>query len=131
MSILFPYLALSYGVFRCLLANVLRRNVTAACQSMKEGKWDRKAFAGGSELMGQTLAIIGLGRIGKEVAQRMRSYGMQVNLIRRSIKPILHGNNSEFFRRSSVMIHLLRRKKRKSTPSNYYSWHKSGLSRII
>ena len=32
----------------------------------------------GSELMGKTLAIIGLGRIGKEVATRMQSYGMRV-----------------------------------------------------
>lgn len=48
---------------------------------MKEGKWDRKSFSGGSELMGKTLAIIGLGRIGKEVANRMKSFGMKVNLI--------------------------------------------------
>lgn len=57
------------------------RNVTSGCQSMKEGKWDRKSFAGGSELMDKTLAIIGLGRIGKEVASRMKSFGMKVNLI--------------------------------------------------
>lgn len=55
------------------------RNVTVACQSMKEGRWDRKAFSGGSELSGKTLAIIGLGKIGKEVAFRMRAFDMQVN----------------------------------------------------
>ena len=32
----------------------------------------------GCELNGKTLAIIGLGRIGREVAVRMRSYGMKV-----------------------------------------------------
>ena len=32
----------------------------------------------GSELSGKTLAIIGLGRIGKEVAIRMQSFGMKV-----------------------------------------------------
>ena len=45
--------------------------------SMKEGKWDRKKFMG-SELYGKTLAIIGLGRIGKEVALRMQAFGMKV-----------------------------------------------------
>lgn len=55
------------------------RNITGACQSMKEGRWDRKAFSNGSELLGKTLAIIGLGRIGKEVAIRMKSFGMQVS----------------------------------------------------
>ena len=32
----------------------------------------------GSELLGKTLAIVGLGRIGREVAQRMQSYGVTV-----------------------------------------------------
>ena len=44
---------------------------------MRDGKWDRKSFMG-SELSGKTLAIIGLGRIGKEVALRMQSFGMKV-----------------------------------------------------
>ena len=48
-----------------------------AAQSMKEGRWDRKAFMG-IELNGKTLAIIGLGRIGREVALRMQSFGMTV-----------------------------------------------------
>lgn len=54
------------------------RHVAAACQSMKEGRWDRKAYMG-AELQGKTLAIIGLGRIGREVAHRMRSFGMTVS----------------------------------------------------
>ena len=44
---------------------------------MKAGRWDRKKFMG-VELYGKTLAIIGLGRIGKEVAIRMQSFGMKV-----------------------------------------------------
>lgn len=45
---------------------------------MKELKWERKKYSGGSELNGKTLAIIGLGKIGKEVARRMKHFGMQV-----------------------------------------------------
>lgn len=53
------------------------RNVGKACMSMKDGRWDRKLFMG-EELMGKTLAIVGLGRIGREVGSRMRSFGMKV-----------------------------------------------------
>ena len=45
--------------------------------SLKEGRWDRKKYMG-NEVYGKTLAIVGLGRIGKEVAIRMQSFGMQV-----------------------------------------------------
>lgn len=48
-------------------------------ESLKQGKWDRKLYTG-HELYGKTLAIIGLGRIGKEVAIRMQSWGMKVNV---------------------------------------------------
>ena len=44
---------------------------------MKEGRWDRKLYTG-SELYGKTLAVLGLGRIGKEVASRMNAFGMKV-----------------------------------------------------
>ena len=46
--------------------------------SLKEGRWDRKLFSG-EELYGKTLAIIGLGRIGREVAVRMKAFGMKVD----------------------------------------------------
>lgn len=44
---------------------------------MKEGKWDRKIYAG-SELCGKTLAVLGLGRIGREVGMRMKAFGMNI-----------------------------------------------------
>lgn len=44
---------------------------------MKAGKWDRKKYMG-VELEGKTLGIIGLGRIGREVATRMQSFGVKV-----------------------------------------------------
>ena len=43
------------------------RHVAQACASLKEGRWDRKQYLG-SELHGKTLAVVGLGRIGKEVS---------------------------------------------------------------
>ncbi len=46
---------------------------------MKAGRWDRKKFMG-VELCGKTLAIVGLGRIGREVAGRMQAFGMRVQL---------------------------------------------------
>jgi len=47
---------------------------------MKEGRWDRKLYAG-TELYGKTLAVLGLGRIGREVAIRMKTWGMRVSWI--------------------------------------------------
>ncbi|ETN81211.1 4-phosphoerythronate dehydrogenase [Necator americanus] len=44
---------------------------------MKAGKWARKDFMG-EEIFGRTLAILGLGRIGSEVATRLRAFGMRV-----------------------------------------------------
>lgn len=59
----------------CALICALSRNVAAGDASMKAGRWDRKKFMG-NELYGKTLAIVGLGQIGKQVALRMQSFGM-------------------------------------------------------
>src|SRR5687768_1755596 len=53
----------------------LARKIPQAHMSMKEGKWDRKAFSG-VELYNKTLAILGMGRIGGEVARRAIAFGM-------------------------------------------------------
>lgn len=55
----------------------LVRRVPWAAQSMREGAWDRKSFAG-IELRGKTLGVIGLGRIGAHVARVARALGMTV-----------------------------------------------------
>jgi len=55
----------------------LARLVPAADRAMKEGRWDKKRFLG-NELRGKTLGVAGLGRIGREVAQRARSFGMRI-----------------------------------------------------
>ncbi|XP_017032695.1 D-3-phosphoglycerate dehydrogenase [Drosophila kikkawai] len=61
----------------CILIGSLARPVVPAGQSMKEGRWDRKLYAG-TELYGKTLAVLGLGRIGREVAIRMKTWGMRI-----------------------------------------------------
>ncbi|XP_013856907.1 D-3-phosphoglycerate dehydrogenase [Austrofundulus limnaeus] len=67
---------ISAAELTCALLMSLSRNVPQAAMSMKQGKWDRKKFMG-TELLGKVLGIVGLGRIGKEVAMRMQSFGMK------------------------------------------------------
>nr|XP_020452226.1 D-3-phosphoglycerate dehydrogenase [Monopterus albus] len=67
---------ISAAELTCTLLMSLSRNVPQAAMSMKQGKWDRKKFMG-TELYGKVLGIVGLGRIGKEVASRMQSFGMK------------------------------------------------------
>jgi D-3-phosphoglycerate dehydrogenase len=55
----------------------LARKIPQAHASMVAGKWDRKSFEG-TELCGKTLGIIGMGRIGGEVARRAIAFGMNV-----------------------------------------------------
>ncbi len=55
----------------------LARNIPQANMSMKKGEWKRKDFSG-IELYGKTLGILGLGRIGSEVARRAIAFGMRV-----------------------------------------------------
>ncbi len=61
--------------FSMLMA--LARRIPQAHSSMKSGEWDRKAYHG-TELYGKTLGILGLGRIGSEVARRAFAFGMKV-----------------------------------------------------
>ena len=53
------------------------RAVVRGASGMREGKWERKLLKG-AELRGKTLAILGLGRIGAEVAKRALAFEMKV-----------------------------------------------------
>ncbi len=55
----------------------LARKVPQAHGSMASGKWDRKQFQG-AEIFGKTLGVLGMGRIGSEVAKRALAFGMNV-----------------------------------------------------
>ncbi|XP_052004733.1 D-3-phosphoglycerate dehydrogenase-like [Xyrauchen texanus] len=68
---------ISAAELTCVLLMSLSRHIPQAVMSMKAGKWDRKKFMG-AELYGKVLGIVGLGRIGKEVAERMQSFGMRI-----------------------------------------------------
>jgi len=53
------------------------RNIPTANNELKNGIWDRKKYLG-TELYGKKIGVIGLGKIGKEVAIRCKAFGMEV-----------------------------------------------------
>lgn len=55
----------------------LSRNIPQANQSLREKKWERKKYVG-AELFEKTLGIVGLGKVGAEVAKRASSFSMIV-----------------------------------------------------
>ena len=55
----------------------LARNIPQANAALHKGEWNRKKYTG-VEFFNKTLGIVGLGRVGAEVASRMKSFGMQI-----------------------------------------------------
>src|ERR1039458_6175984 len=55
----------------------LARKLPAANATMHAGKWEKKSLQG-MELRGKTLGILGLGRIGLEVAKRAKGFGLEI-----------------------------------------------------
>lgn len=51
------------------------RRIPSASRSLRDDQWDRKSFVG-TELLGKTVGILGVGRIGSEVAKRLRAFGV-------------------------------------------------------
>lgn len=93
---------ISAAELTCGMVLNLARHLPQANASMREGKWERSKFLG-TELYGKTLAVIGLGRIGREVATRMRSFGMRIV----GYDPIVSAeeaarHNIEFFRLDQI-----------------------------
>ena len=54
------------------------RFISVAGQTMREGKWEKKAYGKGIELRGKTLGVIGYGRIGKSLGDMAQALGMNV-----------------------------------------------------
>jgi D-3-phosphoglycerate dehydrogenase len=59
------------------LMTALARNIPQACASLRAGKWERSKFIG-TEIAGKTLGVLGLGKVGREVARRAVGLGMKV-----------------------------------------------------
>jgi D-3-phosphoglycerate dehydrogenase len=55
----------------------LARKLPAANSTMHAGRWEKKSLQG-AELRGKTLGILGLGRIGLEVAKRAKGFGLEI-----------------------------------------------------
>jgi D-3-phosphoglycerate dehydrogenase len=70
-----PTVSVAEMVFALMFA--MARNVTQADSSMKDERWEKKKLTG-TELWNKTLGIIGYGRIGCEVAERAKAFGMRV-----------------------------------------------------
>ena len=68
------------------------RSIPRANATMHAGKWDKKSLQG-SELRGKTLGIVGLGRIGLEVARRAAAFGMELLAYDPFISPMIAREN--------------------------------------
>jgi D-3-phosphoglycerate dehydrogenase len=68
-------LAATEQTFALMLALV--RHIVPASNALRDGIWDRKPYIG-TELAGKTLGIVGLGRIGGNVAVRAKAFGMKL-----------------------------------------------------
>jgi D-3-phosphoglycerate dehydrogenase len=69
--------AIAVAELTIALALALGRQLPKANALLHQGKWEKKSLQG-SELRGKTLGILGLGRIGLEVAKRAKSFSMEI-----------------------------------------------------
>jgi len=69
--------AISTAEHTLALLLALARHIPQACTNLKSGEWNRKDYIG-TELHGKTLGIIGLGRVGSQVARMARVLEMKI-----------------------------------------------------
>ena len=63
------------------------RNISIAGHTMRENKWEKKAYSKGFELAGKTMGVIGYGRIGSLVGKKAQALGMDVLSVVHRTKP--------------------------------------------
>lgn len=69
--------SVSVAEHACALMLGLGRSISRADASIKQGRWAKKELIG-VELRGKMLGIVGLGRVGQQLASRGRAFGMRV-----------------------------------------------------
>ncbi len=72
------------------------RYLSIAGHTMRENKWEKKAYGKGFELCGKTLGVIGYGRIGKRIGDIAQSIGMKVVAYQRHPKPEYESETMHF-----------------------------------
>ena len=78
------------------------RRIAEADRSVRAGRWERKALRG-RQLKGNTLGVVGAGRIGSEVARRARAFGMRIL----AYDPYLTGERASNLRMERVELNEL------------------------
>ena len=72
------------------------RYISIAGHTMRENKWEKKAYGKGFELYGKTLGVIGYGRIGKRIGDIAQAIGMKVVAYQRHPKPEYESETMRF-----------------------------------
>jgi D-3-phosphoglycerate dehydrogenase len=98
----------------------LSRNIPQATASMRSGKWEKSRFTG-VELMGKTLGVVGLGRIGSLVVKRAQ--GLEMNII--AFDPYISREAAEKAGVELVELEELLRR------SDYISIHVPGMAETM
>jgi D-3-phosphoglycerate dehydrogenase len=78
--------SIAVGELAIAMMLAIQRNIVKAHNTTKNGEWIKKQLKG-QELYKKTLGLIGIGRIGTEVAKRAQAFGMNVIAYRKSGKP--------------------------------------------
>lgn len=90
--------ASSHSVAELAVAHMFScaRFISVAGATMREGKWEKKAYGKGIELRGKTLGIVGYGRIGACLGNIAQALGMKVLAYRRHPQPELESPTFRF-----------------------------------